>query len=110
MKSNIKFVLAIVSAIVLMGFEMFLSGCSGVQNVWFGDDTAENNPKIVADFEKIPGEEGLYYAKDTKIVYWIGGSYTNNFLGATSYITPWYAPNGKPYLYDSETEQLVAID
>jgi hypothetical protein len=58
-------------------------------------------------------EPVLYYAKNTKIVYWIGGSYTINVIGddyTTSYMTVWYAENGLPYRYNITTRQLEMID
>ncbi|MBR6965091.1 hypothetical protein IKH83_02135 [Candidatus Saccharibacteria bacterium] len=99
--------------ILLLVLLVCCHSCSGFDASWNGSDTAESNEKIQTDFEKIDGYENLYYAKQTKIVYWVGGSYTVNIIGddyTTSYMTPWYAPNGKPYLYDTTKKELVLIE
>lgn len=80
---------------------VLLTGCSSAYD---GTDTAMQDDKINSDFELIDGYDNLYYCKDTKIVYWIGGSYQVNTLGndyTTSYMTVYYAPNGLPYIYDN---------
>lgn len=80
---------------------LLLTGCSVAYD---GTDTAMQDDKINSDFELIDGYDNLYYCKDTKIVYWIGGSYQFNTLGndyTTSYMTVYYAPNGLPYIYDN---------
>ena len=69
---------------------LIISMCSGCNMAWDGSDTASADMKIGSDFTLVPGESNLYYANDTKIVYWIGGSYMLNGLGddyTTSYIT-----------------------
>ena len=90
----------------------YCSSRCGPNAAWNGTDTAESNEKLQADFEKIEGYENLYYAKQTKIVYWVGGSYTFNFVGddfTTSYMTVWYAENGKPYRYNTTTKKLEPV-
>lgn len=89
----------ILSTIVLTFVLIYCGGCSAS---WDGDDTAKKDIKVTSDFIQIPHQENLYYHKDTKIVYWIGGSYMTNLMGddyTTSYMTPFYAANGKPYIY-----------
>ena len=90
-----------------------LCGCTPVaSNGFFGSDTAEQSEVINSDFTKIKGEKHLYYNNDTKVVYWIGGSYQLNVAGedfTTSYISAYYAPNGLPYMYDTNTKELVEI-
>ena len=74
-----------------------MTGCA---TAYVGTDTAMQDHKIKADFTHIEGN--LYYCNDTKIVYWIGGSYSVNVVGTdytTSYMTAYFAPNGLPYRY-----------
>lgn len=50
----------------------------------------------------------LYYDSATRIVYWWNGS-----LSAANYTTtpsPYYAPNGLPYLYNPETNTFEEIE
>ena len=87
--------------IILLLLICNLIGCSSAYD---GTDTAMQDDKINSDFELIEGYDNLYYCKDTKIVYWIGGSYQLNAIGddyTTSYMTVYYAPNGLPYIYDN---------
>ncbi len=54
-------------------------------------------------FATISNEEHLYYDVNTNVVYFI-----TNFTGGYSYMSPYFADNGKPYLY--ENGELVEID
>ena len=106
------FALIVVGSIALICM-LGCTGCSGCAAKWWGADTAEDNAKIVEDFAKVPGEENLYYSKETHIVYWIGGSYTVNAVGndyTTSYMTVWYADNGKPYMYNTDTMMIERME
>lgn len=50
---------------------------------------------------------GLWYDSTTRIVYWWNGA-----LGWYNYATtpsPYYAPNGLPYLYDPKTNTFKEI-
>lgn len=101
---KLTFIVMVVVLVVMM------TGCS---SSWDGSDTATKDNKISADFTQIPGKENLYYCNDTKVVYWIGGSYMTNLVGddyTTSYMTVYYASNGFPYLYDEETKKLVEVN
>ncbi len=100
----------LVILLVLIISILCFTGCVAASG---GDDTAAENYKIQSDFDRVPGYENLYYAKTTKIVYWIGGSYTFNVIGddyTTSYMTVWYAENGLPYRYNIMTRQLEMIE
>lgn len=100
-------------------YKIFLLMCAlcgivftGCQAVWAGSDTASVDDKVGSDFSRIAGEDNLYYANDTNVVYWIGGSYSLNMVGedyTTSYMTPWIAPNGLPYIYDPEKREMKEI-
>ena len=96
----------VIASLILM---IALTGC--VARYDHGN-TARSNISIDEYFFQIPNETNLYYAKDTGIVYWIGGTYTANLVGddyATSYMTPWYAPNGKPYKYNINTKEIEPL-
>lgn len=99
--------------VILLVLAISITCFTSCDAAYGGDDTAADNYKIQSDFIKIQGYENLYYAKNTKIVYWIGGSYTINVIGddyTTSYMTVWYAENGLPYRYNVTTRQLEMIE
>lgn len=51
-------------------------------------------------------EDQLYYDTNTKIVYFYNGPYAARHYPPT----PYYASNGFPYRYNSETNSLEEID
>lgn len=51
---------------------------------------------------------GLYYDSTTRIVYWWNG-YLDGIKWDTT-PTPYYAPNGKPYTYNPETNAFEEIN
>lgn len=56
-------------------------------------------------FQNVDGKEWLYYDKKTKIVYVIFNEFTTNT--GYGYMSPYYAPNGKPYRYiDGELKEI----
>lgn len=67
-----------------------------------------NNNQNYIGFSLISGEKCLYYCEETKIVYVIFGE-CNGYDGY-GYMSPYYAPNGFPYLYDVNERALVEID
>lgn len=66
------------------------------------------NTKEFIGFSPISDENGLYYCEDTKVVYIIF-RVTNGNAGY-GYMSPYYAPNGFPYLYDANERTLVEIN
>ena len=49
--------------------------------------------------EFCPIQNNLYYCRDTGIVYWVSES--------KSVMTPYYAPNGRPYLFvDNHLQEI----
>ena len=100
--------------IVMILTALLLTGCNvSASSGIVGTDTAHKDKKIKADFVQIDGESNLYYNVDTHVVYWIGGSYKMNMLGddyTTSYMTAYFAPNGKPYVYNVELQQMEEIE
>ena len=47
--------------------------------------------------------QDLYYDTNTKIVYILFNEWANG------YMSPYYAPNGMPYVYNVETNSLEEI-
>lgn len=60
-------------------------------------------------FVEIAGKRNLYYDPDTKIVYIIFNESSGGYHGY-GYMSPYYAPNGLPYLYDANNQTLFEID
>lgn len=58
-----------------------------------------------ARFMPVQGEQDLYYDVDTKTVYVIMIDSFGAYDG-TGYMSPYYADNGLPYLYNTETNSL----
>lgn len=56
----------------------------------------------------IPISDDLWYDSTTKIVYWWNGSL--NMANCATTPTPYYASNGLPYRYNSETNTLEEIN
>lgn len=100
--------------IVIVLTALLLTGCNvSASNGILGTDTAQQDKKVQEDFIQIKGESNLYYNADTHVVYWIGGSYKMNVMGedyTTSYMTAYFAPNGKPYMYNVELQQMEEIE
>lgn len=67
----------------------------------------QKNYEKHSSLTSIPNQENLYYDFNTKIVYII----FNEGLGnrGYGYMSPYYAPNGFPYVYDVESNSLVEI-
>lgn len=78
-----------------------LTACS-MSMVKGGKNYTENTNRFIA----IPSQQDLYYDLHTKVVYVI----FNEALGYTGYgyMSPYFADNGKPYLY--ENGELVEIE
>ncbi len=60
-------------------------------------------------FVEVVGKRNLYYDPDTKIVYIIFNESSGSYYGY-GYMSPYYAPNGLPYLYDANSQVLYEID
>lgn len=50
---------------------------------------------------------GLWYDSTTRIVYWWNGCFRSDYASMPS---PYYAPNGLPYLYNPETNTFEEIN
>lgn len=76
-----------------------LAGCV----VEKGRTNYENHTSLIS----IPSQENLYYDFNTKIVYIIF-SERDGYAGY-GYMSPYYAQNGLPYMYNPESNSLVEI-
>lgn len=60
------------------------------------------------DFVKIKNEHNLYYNKDTKIVYYICQGYAVGYDNLSySYMSPYIAENGLPYIYQDGELKMI---
>ena len=88
------------TAIILTLYLIFsLSACGMVKG---GKNYAENTGRLFP----ISSQQDLYYDINTKVVYIL----FNEAMGYTGYgyMSPYFADNGKPYLY--EKGELVKIE
>lgn len=88
---------AFVLALCLM---LVLAGCK--QSASDGEDNYEIITSLVHTKYR-----NMYYDSSTKVVYvvMIQTAYSRGY----GYMSPYYAPNGLPYLYDVESGELVEI-
>lgn len=72
--------------------------------------TYEGNKDYTArtGFVEVTGKKNLYYDPDTKVIYIIFNEY-DGYQGY-GYMSPYYAPNGLPYLYDANSQTLYEVD
>ena len=89
----------IISIILVVCLICSLAACGMVKG---GKNYTENTNRFIA----IPSQQDLYYDLHTKVVYVI----FNEAFGYTGYgyMSPYFADNGKPYLY--ENGELVEIE
>ena len=86
------------------------------QAAFSGQDIADE-PVTEPEKESIPiGQsamveigDGLWYNSETGIVYWWNGVINSMSERATT-PTPYYAPNGLPYRYNTNTKSLEEIE
>lgn len=80
---------------------LVLAGCK--QNAPNGEDNYEIITSLVHTKYR-----NMYYDTSTKIVYVV--ITTTAYSRGYGYMSPYYAPNGLPYLYDAESGELVEIE
>lgn len=78
-------------------------GCSSTQLK--EDANYEERSSLV----KIEGRQALYYDENTNIVYLVFNECSWSGYRGYGYMSPYYAPNGYPYLYDVESNSLIEI-
>lgn len=92
-----KFVCLLVS--VLFCVMCFLTGCSEEPDIAGLNRTQ--------DFVKIEGNRNLYYNKNTKIVYYIYQGHEIDWDYHCSYMSPYIAANGLPYIYQDGELRMI---
>ena len=80
---------------------LFLSGCSGTFE-GSKDYTKRTGGKLQPTMM-----QDLYYDTNTKIVYILFNEGAG--FSGYGYMSPYYAPNGMPYVYNEETNSLEEI-
>lgn len=75
-----------------------------------GTSEGSKNYTARTGFVEIVGKKNLYYDPDTKIVYIIFNETPNGGYQGYGYMSPYLAPNGLPYLYDTNSQTLYEID
>ena len=87
-------IIALILTVVLV---LCLSGCSGT------DAGSKDYTKRTGGRLQPTMMQDLYYDTNTKIVYILFNEW------AAGYMSPYYAPNGMPYVYNVETNSLEEI-
>lgn len=77
-----------------------LTACAGKGSKNYTNNTSGR-------FVAVPTQTDLYYDTNTKIVYIIFNEYTGNT--GYGYMSPYYADNGMPYMYNVELNRLEEI-
>ena len=88
--------------IVVLVVLIILSACYIVTNIPF---EGEHDYAEHAGLLPVKDSEVLYYDPIESTVYIIFNEYTG--YKGYGYMSPYYASNGLPYLYDPQTNQLV---
>ena len=91
-------IIALILTVVLV---LCLSGCSGTFE-GSKDYTKRTNGRLQPTMM-----QDLYYDTNTKIVYILFSEFAGN--SGYGYMSPYYAPNGMPYVYNVETNSLEEI-
>ena len=95
--------------IALAAGVLMLSGCESSEPVHVNvEDSAELQGNTFGTANLVEIGDRLWYDSTTRIVY-----FWNGYLGYTDYSatpSPYYAPNGKPYRYNQETNTFEEIE
>ena len=91
-------IIVLILTVVLV---LCLSGCSGTFE-GSKDYTKRTNSRLQPTMM-----QDLYYDTNTKIVYILFNECAGN--SGYGYMSPYYAPNGMPYVYNVETNSLEEI-
>lgn len=86
-----------------------LLGCSDEEKVVVVnvEDSESLDGQVFGEDAMIKIGSGLCYDSTTRIVYWWNGVFRQNHATSPS---PYYAPNGLPYLYNPETNTFEEIE
>lgn len=98
----------ILSILISCIFALSLVGCNEriAVNVNVENSNQLNND-VLGKKALIEIGDGLWYDSTTKIVYWWNGYLNYNNWATTP--SPYYAPNGLPYRYNSEINTFEEI-
>lgn len=89
--------------IIILILIVFLIFCTvGCTFTGFKDYTERTNGRLQPTMM-----QNLYYDTNTKIVYILFNEYAGN--SSYGYMSPYYAPNGMPYVYNVQTNSLEEI-
>lgn len=97
----------VASIVVILLICMILIAClvaSILENV------EESKQTLNFEFEQVVGKDNLYFDPNTGIVYIIFSKHSWSGYRGYGYMSPYYAPNGKPFLYDPNDHILIEID
>lgn len=86
-----------IALLIALCIALCCTGCtfSGSKNY-----TSTTNSRLI----EIANTTDLYYDANTKVVYIIFNEFTGD--AGYGYMSPYYADNGLPYLYNTETNSL----
>ncbi len=91
-------IIALILTVVLV---LCLSGCSGTF------DGSKDYTRCTGGRLQPTMMQDLYYDTNTKIVYILFNEGAG--FSGYGYMSPYYAPNGMPYVYDVETNSIEEI-
>lgn len=85
-----------------------LIGCRAIEPVVVNVDGQSNlSNNVLGANGMIRISDGLWYDAATRIVYWWNGDLSHQWATTPS---PYYAPNGLPYLYNPKTNTFEEIN
>lgn len=95
----------IVLFLAIISIVFCFTGCSDDPGLGGTKDyTATTRGRLKA----VPNQNDLYYDTDTRIVYIAFNEYMGN--AGYGYMSPYYASNGFPYVYNPTTQHLEQIN
>lgn len=102
----------VLSIILCLAVVFSLVGCGGkttIVSVNVENDSSLNG-KVFGRDALIEIGSNLWYDSTTRIVYWWNGVLSSALHAAAATPSPYYAPNGLPYLYNPETNTFEEIE
>lgn len=86
---------------------LFLAAIIAVFSVGCTNEDPKNYTNLTAGRLIQTTMSDLYYDANTKIVYIMFNEYVGYY--GYGYMSPYYAPNGLPYIYNPQTNELEEI-
>lgn len=87
---------------------LFLGVTAVFQIIYPSENDVEYSNGLPEPLANISDHKNLCYDTETQIVYIIFRDSRGH--KGYGYMSPYYAPNGKPYRYDAENQELVVIE